>query len=123
MKKVVAILLVLSMAIALAACGGGTAATEAAAGTGPKAGTYTGEAKGYGGDLKVDVTIAEDGKITEVKAQENSETPEIGGAALETLAKSVVEKNGVEGVEAVSGATVTSEAFIKAVTAAVDQAK
>ncbi len=123
MKKVVAILLVLSMAIALAACGGGgTAATEAAA-AGPKAGTYTGEAKGHGGDLKVDVTIGEDGKITEVKAQENSETPEIGGAAIETLAKSVVEKNGVEGVEVVSGATVSSEAFIKAVTAAVDQAK
>lgn len=121
MKRVVSILMILALTIALVACGGGTAATEAAAG--PKAGTYTGEGEGYGGAFKVDVTIGEDGKITEVKPQENSETPEIGGVAMEELAKKVVEANGTEGVEAQSRATMSSEGFIKAVNAALDQAK
>lgn len=123
MKKVITVLLILALTISLVACGGGGSGATEAAEAGPKAGTYTGEAEGFGGVVKVDVVIGEDGKITEVKPQENGETPEIGGAAMEQLAKKVVEVNGTDGVEAVSGATKSSEAFITAVKAALDQAK
>ena len=125
MKKVLTVLLILALALSLAACGDNTAAaSENGAADGLTAGTYTGEAEGYGGALKVDVTVGEDGKITAVTpAADNGETPGIGGAAMEELAPKVVEANGTDGVEAVSNATVTSEAFLEAVNKALDQAK
>ena len=94
----------------------------AAAGTGELAdGTYTGTGKGIGGAFDVTVTV-EGGKITNVEVGENAETQGIGSKAIEQLPAKIVEANGVDGVEAVSGASVTSKAIFTAVTEALAQA-
>lgn len=80
-------------------------------------GTYEGSAKGIGGDVPVSVTVS-GGKITEVVVGDNSETAGIGTKAIDQLPAKIVEANGVEGVSAVSGATVTSKAILSAVSAA-----
>lgn len=121
MKRIVSLLLILTLVLTMAACGnGGT--TEAAA-DGLKAGTYTGEGAGFNGPIKVEVTVGDDGKVSAVNVVEHTETAGIGDVALETLSGQVVEKNGTEGVEATSGATGSWNGFIEAVNAALDQAK
>ena len=91
---------------------------SAAAGTGELAdGTYTGTGKGIGGTFDVTVTV-EGGKIASVEVGENAETAGIGSKAIEQLPAKIVEANGVDGVEAVSGASVTSKAIFTAVTEA-----
>ncbi len=80
-------------------------------------GTYTGSGKGIGGSFDVTVTV-EGGKITAVEVGENSETQGIGSKAIEQLPALIVEANGTEGVEGVSGASVTSKAIFDAVNAA-----
>ena len=80
-------------------------------------GTYEGSAKGIGGDVPVTVTV-EGGKITAVEVGENSETQGIGSKAIEQLPAAIVAANGTEGVDAVSGATVTSKAIFDAVNTA-----
>lgn len=78
-------------------------------------GTYQGTAAGYQSDIKVEVTIA-DGTITAVRVLEADETPGIADPALETIPQAIVDAQRTD-VDAVSGATVTSEA-IKAAAAA-----
>ena len=85
-------------------------------------GTYEGAGKGIGGDVPVTVTVA-GGKITEVVVGENAETAGIGSKAIEQLPAAIVEANGTAGVDAVSGATVTSKAIFAAVDAALASAK
>jgi fumarate reductase flavoprotein subunit len=75
--------------------------------------TYTATAAGYGGDVTVEVTLTEDGKIGTVKVDAPKETPELGGAAAPKVAEAIVSKQSLA-VDTVSGATVTSEAVIKA---------
>ena len=77
-------------------------------------GTYTGDAQGINGEVSVTVTV-EEGNITSIEVGENSETPELGGKALEELPAKIVEANGTEGVDAVAGATITSKALFDAV--------
>ena len=85
-------------------------------------GTYTAEGKGIGGKVPVTVTV-KDGKIAEVTVGDNSETQGIGSKAIEQLPSAIVAANGTEGVDAVSGATVTSKAIFTAVDEALEQAK
>ena len=85
-------------------------------------GTYTAEGKGIGGKVPVTVTV-KDGKVSEVKVGDNSETQGIGSKAIEQLPDAIVAANGTEGVDAVSGATVTSKAIFSAVDEILDQAK
>lgn len=89
---------------------------EAAAG-GQEITTVTGEAEGYGGTVTAEVTLAGD-KIIALSLAGDKETPEIGGAALKELETAIVEKQGLEGVDAVSGATWTSNGVFAAVGAA-----
>lgn len=83
-------------------------------------GTYTGTAKGYGGDVKATVVITDKG-IESVDLVGYDETEELGGAALGKLSKKFVEAQ-TSAVDAVSGSTVTSDAAIKAVEQALEQA-
>lgn len=76
---------------------------------------------GFGGDVTVEVTVT-DGKITDLTYTAEGETEAIGGAACETLKTAMIEAGNAD-VEAVSGATISSEAFIKAAKAAVEAAK
>ena len=85
-----------------------------------KSGTYTTEAQGYGGIIKVETTFTDE-KIQKIKIVENSETDGIGSTAIEKLSSEIVEFQSL-GVDAVSGATITSTAIIEAVSKAVEQA-
>ena len=72
-----------------------------------------GEAEGYGGTLKVAVTM--DGeKITRVAVTSHSETEGIGTRAIADLPNKIVAANSAD-VDVVSGATVTSKAIMAAV--------
>ncbi len=84
-------------------------------------GTYEGTGKGIGGDVPVTVTV-EGGKIASVEVGDNSETQGIGTNAIEQLPALIVEAGGTEGVEGVSGATVTSNAILDAVETALEGA-
>ncbi len=96
---------------------------DAAAAAGSyKDGEYTAEGKGIGGKVPVTVTV-EGGKITDVTVGDNSETQGIGSKAIEQLPALIVEANGIEGVDAVSGATVTSKAIFTAVEDCLAQAQ
>lgn len=88
--------------------------------TGMTAGTYEAAAKGFGGDIKIAVTVDAE-KITNIEVLENSETENIGGAALPTLVQEVLDKQSVA-IDTVSGATVTSNGFIEALKDALTQA-
>lgn len=79
-------------------------------------GTYQGTAKGFGGDLVVEVSVS-GGKITDITVVEHSETPFIAGTAIETLLPAMVEAGGP--VDVYSGATMTSKALFEAVAVAV----
>ena len=78
-----------------------------------KDGTYEGSAEGYSGKITVRIVI-KDGKIADVKVISQTETPAYYALA-ESVLKKIVEKGSLEGVDAVSGATVTSDAIFKAI--------
>ena len=84
-------------------------------------GSYTAEGKGIGGKVPVTVEV-KDGKVATVTVGDNSETQGIGSKAIEQLPDAIVAANGTEGVDAVSGATVTSKAIFTAVDEALEQA-
>ena len=86
-----------------------------------KAGTYTATESGFGGDVTVNVTISDDGKISSIDVTADSETPTIGGEAAPKLAKTIVDTQSLA-VDTVSGATYTSTAVIDAVTSALTEA-
>ena len=95
--------------------------TAPAAETAYADGEYTAEGKGIGGKVPVTVTV-KDGKVSDVEVGDNSETHGIGSKAIEQLPEAIVEANGTEGVDAVSGATVTSKAIFSAVNSCLKQA-
>ena len=80
-------------------------------------GTYEGTGKGYGGDIKVSVTVDET-TITDIEVVEQSETESVGGAALPTLVDKVLSAQSVN-IDGVSGATYTSDGFLTAVREAI----
>lgn len=97
-------------------------AADGAEAAGLKDGEYTAEGKGIGGKVPVTVEI-KDGKIATVTVGDNSETEGIGSKAIEQLPSAIVAANGTEGVDAVSGASVTSKAIFTAVEDCLAQAK
>ena len=74
-------------------------------------GSYT--AKGWLSDVSVTVTIT-GGKVTNVAIDASGETPELGGKAAESLARSLTEAGSSAGVDAISGSTMTSDAVFTA---------
>jgi len=81
----------------------------------------TGTAQGFGGDVTVTVTLDENGAIAEIAVDTPNETEGIGVAAAPQVAEAIVTAQSVN-VDTVSGATVTSNAVIEAVTAALTDA-
>ena len=84
------------------------------------AGTYEAAAPGFHGDVKLAVTVDAE-KITAIEVVEHSETEGIGSVALPQLVDAVV-ANQTIGVDSIAGATVTSDAFKAAMTAALEAA-
>lgn len=109
MKKILVIFISLLCLFSLAACK--TSKKEETAGL--KDGSYSVKAKGHNGEFDVEVVI-EKGEIKAVNVGENSETPGIGVPAIESLTKAIVETKNIN-LDAVSGATVTSNALLVAV--------
>lgn len=85
---------------------------------------YLGTGTGIGGDVVVRVTM--DGSaIGEVEVLQEDETPDVGGHAIKQLPPlfaGLTSAEEIEAVDAVSGATVTSNALKEAVSAALAQA-
>lgn len=90
-----------------------------------QAGLVTGDvynvvAQGYGGDVVLDVII-DDGEIVAINIVEHSETEGLGDGAMEETVAAIQEGQSVD-VDTVSGATKSSEAVIKGVTQALEDA-
>ncbi len=106
-----------AVAAALAQAAGASAEEAALAFT---AGTYSGTAAGYNGDVTVDVTFS-DAAVTDIKVTATAETEHVGDVAYDILIPAIIEANGT-GVDSVSGATFTSRALKNAVNAAAEEA-
>ena len=85
------------------------------------AGTYEALVTGHNAQFTVHVTIGDDGKIAEVDASDNLETLGVGKDAVARLSEEIVEAQSV-GVDAVSGATISSFALISGVKQCLEQA-
>lgn len=109
---------VLCTVIILTGCGQKTADGESGI---YNPGKYESEAKGFGGQIKVEVEVDSD-KILNVIIKEANETEGIGSKAIESLPDSIIEANSIE-IDNVSGATVSSEAIKQAVQDALAKAK
>ena len=83
-------------------------------------GTYTASAKGIASDVKVTMEFSET-EVLSVVIDSAGETPEIGGKAGPLLEKAILEAKGPN-VDAVTGATVTTDAVKKAVADCISQA-
>ena len=118
MKKYLSLILVLAMVLCMAAYGAAPAqATQAGTYT---PGTYTGVGAGKNGDITVEVTFSAE-KIERITVVSHSETPSLSDAAIANIPTQIVEAQSL-GVDAVSGATYTSNGIVDAVADAVKQA-
>lgn len=81
---------------------------------------HVGQAQGYGGTLKVRVKT-ENGKLSTVEVLEHHETLDVGTRAIDQL-PSAMAAAGTWDVDAVSGATITSNAMKDAVRTAMGEA-
>ena len=115
-KKNVLASLLLAGAMFLTACGGSASSTSAAGGV---SGSFTGTAKGMG-DVSVTLTLT-DNVITDCTAKGDEETPGIGSVVIEQFPGEVVEGNTIN-IDSISGATITSNAFVEAAKAALTEA-
>lgn len=86
-----------------------------------KDGTYEGTGKGNNGDITVEVTV-EGGNIVSVTLKEHGETPGIYEAAEKGVTEAIITSQTTE-VDAVSGATNTSNGIMEAAGAALAEAK
>lgn len=84
------------------------------------AGTYTASAKGYNGMSEFAVTFS-DTAITGIQVVNSTETEHVGDVAFEPMIADMIAANG-SGVDAVSGATFSSNALRTAVNDAAEQA-
>lgn len=113
MKKLLAIALVALLIVS--GCSPKSADTTNAC----TAGVYTGESVGYqGGKITAEVTVSETA-ITSVTLTGVDQTESIGGVVLEQFGKKIVDAQSVE-IDAIVGATQTSQGVINAVKAALD---
>ncbi len=135
MKKLLTLFLTLAMVCSLAACGNNQHSDSTPTPEGPTPtpevtpspsadylpGTYTSSAQGMGGTVTVQMTFNAD-SITDVTAEGDKETPGVGTLALEQLPAAIVQAQSAQ-VDAVSGATITSNAILTAAKACIDQAR
>jgi fumarate reductase flavoprotein subunit len=84
-------------------------------------GTYSAAAKGHASDVTVTLTVDAGGRITGLTVQANGETPKIGGEAAPKMAENILASQRLD-CDTVSGATVTSQAILRAVEDALIQA-
>ena len=105
-----------AMDAALAQAGSGSASAG-----GYADGSYTASAQGCLSEVSVTVTIA-GGAVSDVTVDASGETPALGGAAAEQLAEALKTSGSTDGVDAVAGATLTSDAIFSAMDDCLTQA-
>ncbi len=76
--------------------------------------TATGKAQGFGGEISATVSYAGE-VIVDLSLKADGETPNIGDAALAELKSKILEAHTIEGIDTVSGATLTSNGVFDAV--------
>lgn len=122
MKKSIILGLATMMSLSLAACSSQDAGEPAKPSY--TAGTYTGSAPGMKGEVSVEVTFSEDA-IQEVKVVSQQETYGVGQGMtmtpVETLPGLIVEHQSLA-IDTLTGATITSNAILNAVSKAVEAA-
>ncbi|MDR2608723.1 MAG: FMN-binding protein [Treponema sp.] len=82
-------------------------------------GVYEGEAEGWRGTVRVKIRV-EDGEIVEIAILDHQDDPYVGGAAMEELLDMALQY-GITDLDAVSGATESSAAFLEALEAALEE--
>lgn len=85
-----------------------------------KDGTYTAQAEGFDGPVKVTVTI-KNGKITSI-TNTNTDTKEYFSKAWSKIRPSILKKQAIYGVDTVSGATFSSNGILEATQKALEKA-
>ena len=113
MRKTLSVLLALMMML-------GMITTAVAEGNSFTPGVYTGESKGFGGDIAVEVELSET-RIESVKVTKHAETQGIGSVAAEMLPEAIVASQSLL-VDAVGGATASSTGILAAVSDALAKA-
>ena len=78
-----------------------------------KAGTYVGEAKGYRGDIKTQVTVSKD-RIENIEIVKNGDTPILSDAAAKKVTENILKYQTLR-VDGAAGATSSSRAVERAV--------
>lgn len=106
--------------------GGAAVAAAAASGSALAAdlyrpGTYSAKAPGIGGDVIVTMTFGKN-KIADVVIDAGKETPGIGQAAAPMLTKLILAKQSAK-IDVMTGASITSNAVVKAASKCIAQAK
>ena len=101
MKKILGLLLVVAMLM--------TSMTA-------MADTFEGVGTGIGGEMKLNVTV-EDGKITAIEVVSHGETAGISDPAFAQIPQAIIDNQSLA-VDAVGGATLTSNGILAAVEAA-----
>lgn len=82
---------------------------------------YTSSAVGYSSDITVEIRITPEGNIGSLKVDASKENTDIGLNAASSIAREIVAKQSLS-VDAVSGATITSNAVIVATEKALNEA-
>ena len=82
-------------------------------------GTFTGRGAGRNGPIIVEVTV-KDGKVSDAKIIEQQETEDIGFPVEADIIEEFLNHGGDTDIDAVSGATLTSNALVSALQAALD---
>ncbi len=113
MKKIISLLIIFAV-FAIMACHNGTKESLVS-------GTFEGSAESLLGELSVRVII-EKNKIEHIYILEYSDTPGYSDAVFDYLPAKIIAKNSTE-VDVIAGATITSEALLKAVEDALKKAK
>lgn len=85
-------------------------------------GSFEGSAKGLYGDIVMRVNI-ENGKIKAIDVVTHSESEGITDVAFDQIPKAIVEKQSVENIDTMAGATISSDAIIEAVAEALKKAE
>ena len=119
LMAIVTLIMGIGLSLYIASTGTVPAADTAASYTD---GTYTASAHGCLSDVAVTVTIT-GGKVTDVDIDASGETPELGGNAAAALAEQLTEAGTTTGVDAVAGATMTSDAVFTAMDDCLSQAQ
>lgn len=111
MKHYSRLLIVVSV-FALLGCAGGGEYVD---------GVYEGSGEGYYGQMVVEVSV-DGGNIAEIEIVEAEDTPAMVDAVKNSLIPTIVEEQGYQGVDTVTGATGTSRGVLQAVEAALQGA-